>query len=420
VSSGKARVVTMQTDFSSADRRPSTLDQAEIDLAATWRRVIRQYPFLDSAAPLKSEVQYRIYEGLLRRCRPIAKLLELGIYRCGSAILWHEALGARVTALDLDPPPEVFPNIRRYLHECGAENEIFLHFNTSQSDGAALRRMVRDDLGGELDAVIDDASHLYEPTKRSFEILFGLLKPGGAYFIEDWSAASRPDFGYSERPLDDVLKELIGEWRDGALPIESMSIEQGIALILKSSNEDLRQVPRISMRHHRQMSRPAGRNLLDNPSFEGEARGWIAQPRVGARYATEQDSTGRTGVARLELRATAEPLQEYGALRQHVAQVEPRNPHVVSVDYRYQFVSAVDPTRSVGMVVYCLNKSGKVIPGGTFVNWGWAETAEWATRHLPFEPPPGTAVAIVEFRISVNGTMWISQPALTQVPAQPT
>ena len=34
--------------------------------------------------------------------------------------------------------------------------------------------------------MIDDASHLYEPSLASFETLFPLLRPGGTYIIEDW------------------------------------------------------------------------------------------------------------------------------------------------------------------------------------------------------------------------------------------
>jgi hypothetical protein len=37
-----------------------------------------------------------------------------------------------------------------------------------------------------LDLIIDDASHEYEISKMAFEELFGYLRPGGKYVIEDW------------------------------------------------------------------------------------------------------------------------------------------------------------------------------------------------------------------------------------------
>ncbi len=34
--------------------------------------------------------------------------------------------------------------------------------------------------------MIDDASHLLDPTRSSFNVLFPLLRPGGVYVVEDW------------------------------------------------------------------------------------------------------------------------------------------------------------------------------------------------------------------------------------------
>jgi hypothetical protein len=49
----------------------------------------------------------------------------------------------------------------------------FVHFAASQCDGDTLRQIVL----GELDVVVDDASHAYEETRASFEFLFPLLSP---------------------------------------------------------------------------------------------------------------------------------------------------------------------------------------------------------------------------------------------------
>ncbi len=49
-------------------------------------------------------------------------------------------------------------------------------------------------LAEPIDVVIDDASHLYEPTRASFETLFPLLRPGGLYLIEDWQWSYYTDF----------------------------------------------------------------------------------------------------------------------------------------------------------------------------------------------------------------------------------
>jgi hypothetical protein len=40
------------------------------------------------------------------------------------------------------------------------------------------------------DLIVDDCSHHDEPTKRSWELLWPLVKPGGFYVIEDWISAA--------------------------------------------------------------------------------------------------------------------------------------------------------------------------------------------------------------------------------------
>jgi hypothetical protein len=66
-----------------------------------------------------------------------------------------------------------------------------------------------------VDLVVDDASHTYEATKTSFEILFPLLRPGGIYIIEDWSWAHHPNYQSQDatfsnrRALSNLLFEQI-------------------------------------------------------------------------------------------------------------------------------------------------------------------------------------------------------------------
>ena len=43
--------------------------------------------------------------------------------------------------------------------------------------------------GEAIDFVLDDASHLYGPTRATFEALFPMVRPGGTYVIEDWGWA---------------------------------------------------------------------------------------------------------------------------------------------------------------------------------------------------------------------------------------
>ena len=95
----------------------------------------------------------------------------------------------RMSAVELSPQP-----VAPLSHYVADKEGRFVHFSTSQSDGKILEHIVRNELANELDLVVDDASHTYEETKASFEILFPLLQPGGIYLIEDWSWAHTPHY----------------------------------------------------------------------------------------------------------------------------------------------------------------------------------------------------------------------------------
>jgi hypothetical protein len=66
-------------------------------------------------------------------------------------------------------------------------SEIKLIGGVNQYDTQHITKIVENEfLENPLDLIIDDCSHYYIPTKRCFEALFGYLRPGGKYIIEDW------------------------------------------------------------------------------------------------------------------------------------------------------------------------------------------------------------------------------------------
>jgi hypothetical protein len=80
----------------------------------------------------------------------------------------------------------------KFVATNGGASRIATYWGVDQGDAATLRSIVDKEFSGPLDLVIDDASHLYAPTKASFETLFPLLRPGGLYIIEDWAWAHWP------------------------------------------------------------------------------------------------------------------------------------------------------------------------------------------------------------------------------------
>ena len=104
------------------------------------------------------------------------RLLELGVYKGGSLLLWRDyfhrgvIVGLDAKSVDLDDPTG---RIRIYRGQ--------------QEDTQLLDLIARQTAPEGFDIVIDDCSHIGELARVSFWHLFDHhLKPGGLYAIEDW------------------------------------------------------------------------------------------------------------------------------------------------------------------------------------------------------------------------------------------
>ncbi|HJQ35032.1 MAG TPA: hypothetical protein VJ866_22975 [Pyrinomonadaceae bacterium] len=135
----------------------------------------------------------RNYEELFR---PLAgrdvRLLELGVLKGGSLLLWRDYFERGVVAgLDLNPAHVEDPTGRIRIYQGG------------QQDTALLDRIARECAPEGFDVIIDDCAHVGELARISFWHLFEHhLKPGGLYVIEDWGTGyweSWPD-GVRYRP----------------------------------------------------------------------------------------------------------------------------------------------------------------------------------------------------------------------------
>jgi Methyltransferase domain len=180
-SSTDVRVGDVVFDLASAD------DGRPDDLMASRPRLIK-----DELLVADYE---RVFTPAVIAERP--RMFELGLWDGASAIFWSELLDPAVyIGIDLDDrgDSEV---LKRYATE---HEQIVTRWGVSQTDREALCALVHQHNATPLDLVVDDASHLYEPTKASFEILFPLLRPGGLYLIEDWAWSHWQEYGSPEHP----------------------------------------------------------------------------------------------------------------------------------------------------------------------------------------------------------------------------
>ena len=105
------------------------------------------------------------------------RLLELGVYKGGSLLLWRDYFErGLIVGLDLQPIN---------LEDSTGRIRIY---EGMQQDRELLDRIARETAPQGFDVIIDDCSHIGELTRISFWHLFdNYLKPGGIYVIEDWS-----------------------------------------------------------------------------------------------------------------------------------------------------------------------------------------------------------------------------------------
>ena len=171
--------------------------------------------------PTDSSDRFRIYKatGLIEEyerllgfdARPIDRMVELGLWDGGSAALWLLTIAPKLfLGIDLEARSDS-PYFAKFVAGHGLEDRVVTAWGVDQSDKATLRRLVLAQDPGPLDLVIDDASHLYRPTRASFEVLFPLLRPGGWYVVEDWAWKRWKDFtglGDNDSP-ERMLRELV-------------------------------------------------------------------------------------------------------------------------------------------------------------------------------------------------------------------
>lgn len=101
------------------------------------------------------------------------KFLEIGIDEGGSLEIWRDYLGpnAIIGGVDINP-------------NCAMDDTDFIIRIGSQSDRKFMESVVHD-MGGGIDIVLDDGSHIASDQRKTFDILFPLLREGGMYIIED-------------------------------------------------------------------------------------------------------------------------------------------------------------------------------------------------------------------------------------------
>jgi hypothetical protein len=164
-------------------------------------------------------------------------IFELGIWDGGSVAFWCECLHpTKHVAIDLTERNDS-KYFQRYTQTKRLQDRVRTYWGIDQADAATIRGIVAREFASPLDLVIDDASHLYGPSKTSFETLFPLLRQGGVYIIEDWAWAhtkehQAPDsyFASESKSLTDLVCELV-EVKGSSGVIASLTVLGGFVAV---------------------------------------------------------------------------------------------------------------------------------------------------------------------------------------------
>ena len=165
------------------------------------------------------------------------RIFELGLWDGGSMVFWFELFHPlKHVGVDIQNKKNS-PCFQRFLSDGRIKERLKPHWAVDQQNSTRLREIWQTEFRAPLDLVIDDASHLYGPTKASFETLFPLLRPGGLYIIEDWAWGHwkeflAPNHAWAvERPLTALILELLEAVGTGKGLIQRLHIAQGFVVV---------------------------------------------------------------------------------------------------------------------------------------------------------------------------------------------
>ena len=119
----------------------------------------------------------------------LENVIEIGIYKGGSVAFMNAAFKPK-KLLAIEFSDERQKNLDKYIETHAEAGSILCEYGVDQADRQRLPVLLEKHFPNrDVDFVVDDASHLYEESKASFNMIFPYLKTGALYVIEDWSWA---------------------------------------------------------------------------------------------------------------------------------------------------------------------------------------------------------------------------------------
>ncbi|MEZ8504584.1 class I SAM-dependent methyltransferase, partial [Vibrio splendidus] len=132
-------------------------------------------------------------KSMARICAPLTpkNIIEFGLYH-GASLVLLDKIFTPDSIIGIDERQE-HPALSQYRKGSSAHSVIEPYCGVKQDHTDKLIQILESHFPQKnVDLIIDDCSHLYEPTKTAFLTSFPYLKSGGIYIIEDWGWAHWP------------------------------------------------------------------------------------------------------------------------------------------------------------------------------------------------------------------------------------
>jgi predicted O-methyltransferase YrrM len=119
----------------------------------------------------------------------IKRILDVGILKGGSAALYAKLFQPeKLVAIDFAVKP--VSALTDFIRDHGFEGRVTPYYGVNQADERAMGDILASNFPGQnIDLIVDDASHHYAETRKTFNLTLPYLRSDGVYIIEDWGWA---------------------------------------------------------------------------------------------------------------------------------------------------------------------------------------------------------------------------------------
>jgi predicted O-methyltransferase YrrM len=168
-----------------------------------------------------------VYLALCAQIRDRARVLEIGVANGGSLDLWQALfpgdLIVGVDAYDRARWPE--GTVKVVAEQTSEELPDAIQAAVNAQQGRPFDHLI-----DPFDLIVDDASHDNARTRRTWQLLWPMLVPGGWYVIEDWSHAGGLIYGLAAELLMcfDEAHPLVDN-------VESITYRPGMIILRKTN-----------------------------------------------------------------------------------------------------------------------------------------------------------------------------------------